>query len=50
MPLIAHGVVGVMTPHVYPVPGTIWPMNGDGRISPVSGFCARRAPLTSTGL
>ena len=24
-PLIVHGVVGVMTPHVYPVPGTISP-------------------------
>src|SRR5688500_8640775 len=49
MPLMLHGASGVMTPQLNPVPGTIWPMNDEGRISPVSGLRARAAPDTRTG-
>jgi hypothetical protein len=49
MPLILQGLPGVMTSQLYPVPGTINPTYVTGRISPVSGFCARRAPFTRIG-
>ena len=41
--MIWQGVFGVMAPlHVYPVPGTIWPIKVEGKSSLVIGFWARR--------
>src|SRR6266849_10131362 len=49
MPLILQGVVGVIGPQLKPVPGTISPINGAGRISPVRGFRARRVVPCKVG-
>ena len=50
MPLIAQAVSAVMTcVQLYPVPGTIKPMNVAGRIWPVCGFRADRVVPESTG-
>src|SRR5438128_1869611 len=49
MPLILHGVVGVIGPQLKPVPGTIRPINGAGRTSPVSGFSALRVVPCKVG-
>ena len=40
----------MITSHVKPVPGTIRPTYETGKISPVSGFCARRPWAVVTGL
>src|SRR5688500_11179220 len=47
MPLMLHGASGVMTPQLYPVPGTIWPNTDEGRTSPVSAWRAPAAPATT---